>query len=148
VQTCALPIYGHTERGPDFIHPAIALSDRVLLLVEHFHARPELARDLLGDFRHPVALDEREDPHLDGSQTRMERKVDTLLSVLLVFAVGVDQTGEQGAVASRGGFDDPRHILLARRLVEVLELLARVLLMPGEIEVAAIVNPFQLVPSE
>jgi len=62
--------------------------------------------------------------------------------------VGVDQERERRAVGARGRLDHVRHIALAGRLIEVLELLARELGMAGQVEVAAVGDSLELRPAD
>src|SRR5439155_16716855 len=70
------------------------------------------------------------------------------LAADLFLAIGVDQERERRAVGTGSRLDDPRDEVLAGRLVEVLEVLARGLRMRPEVEVAAVVDALQLLPAE
>src|SRR4029079_17706347 len=70
------------------------------------------------------------------------------LAADLLFAVAVDEEGERGAIRTAGGLDDERDEVLLRGRVEVLEVLARLCLMTGQVEVAAVVDALELLPAE
>ncbi len=78
----------------------------------------------------------------------MEAEHDAGLALDLLLAVGVRQQREGDAVRAGGGLDDVRQVALVGGLVEVLELLARELLVAAEVEVAAVVDALDLLPAE
>ena len=83
-----------------------------------------------------------------GAIDGMEAEHDAGLPLHLLLAVGVHQQREGHPVGSGGGLDDVRQVALIGGLVEILELLARVLLVPAEVVVAAVVDALDLVPAE
>ena len=78
----------------------------------------------------------------------MELQHGALAAFDLVGVVGVDQEGERGAVGAGGRLDHVRQVALAGLLVEVLELLAGVLLVLGQVEVAAVGDALELGPAD
>ena len=69
------------------------------------------------------------------------------LALDLVLVVGVDEERERRPVGAGGRLDHVRDVALAGRGVDVLELLARVLGVLGEVEVAAVGDPLELLTS-
>jgi hypothetical protein len=65
----------------------------------------------------------------------------------LLDLVGVDHEGEHRPVDARRRLDHVGHVALLGLLVEVLELVARVLGVLGEVEVAAVGDPLELGPA-
>src|SRR5688500_11689885 len=59
-----LPIDGEAERSPDFVLTAVATADRAGLVIETREVRSQFSGQLLGELRHAVFLDEREDAGL------------------------------------------------------------------------------------
>src|ERR1700719_3275443 len=100
--------------------------------------------------RHSVFLNERKHTSLDRCYRRMKRQhrssfrfaFDRFLSVC------VDQNRQRRSVGANRGLDYVRDKPPVVWLVEVLELLARELLVLLQIEVTAIVNAFDLLKSE
>ncbi len=78
----------------------------------------------------------------------MELEHGALTAFDLVGVVGVDQEGKGGAVGAGGRLDHMWQVPFAGLLVEVLELLTGVLLMLGQVEVAAIGDAFELRPAD
>ena len=83
-----------------------------------------------------------------GREVRMERQRHPRLAADLLFAVRVDEERERRPVSAGRGLDDPRDDVLAGRLVEVLELLARRLRVARQVEVAPVVDALELLPAE
>ena len=71
-----------------------------------------------------------------------------LLAPDLVLVVGVDQEREHRPVGAGGRLDHVRDVALLGRRVDVLELLAGVLGVLGEVEVAAVGDPLELGPAD
>ena len=78
----------------------------------------------------------------------MEGERDAGLAADLLLPVGVDQERERRPVRPRGRLDDPRDDVLVGRLVEVLEALAGGLGVARQVEVAPVVDAFELLPAE
>src|SRR4029078_8648096 len=99
---------------------------------------------------HAVFLDERKDARLDRRERRMESKHNAafVLAFDLLFAIRIYPQREQRPVWSSRRLDDKRDVALVRRLIDVFETLARILLMPAQIEVAAVVNAFDFLEAE
>ena len=65
----------------------------------------------------------------------------------LLLVEGVDHEGERAAVRARGGLDHVRDVALARRRVDVVELLARELGVTAEVVIRSIGDALQLRPA-
>ncbi len=64
------------------------------------------------------------------------------------FVVGVAEEHEEAPGETRGGFDDEGDVpFVAVVLVDILQVLAGVLHVPGKVVVGPVVNPFQLLPA-
>ena len=85
---------------------------------------------------------------LYGARSGWSASDDPRLAADLLLAVGVDQERERRPVGAGRRLDDPRDDVLVGRLVEVLELLARRLGVPRQVEVAAVVDALELLPAE
>src|SRR5205823_7429917 len=111
---------------------------------------PQLFRQLFSELGHPILLNEWEHSGLHRRKGRRKTKhcSSLFLTRHLLFAIRVDEESERGSVGADGGLDDVWHITAVIRLIEVLELLSRVLLMLCEIEIAAVVHAFDLLEAE
>ena len=65
----------------------------------------------------------------------------------LLLVEGVHHEGERAAVRARGGLDHVRDVALARRRIDVVELLARKLGVTAEVEIRSIGDALQLRPA-
>ena len=140
---------GDAPRRPDLVLAPVAPADRGLLVVEGREA--ELAQLLLERVRllgHPVLLDQREDPHRDGRDARVQAQHDAGLALDLFLGVGVDQEGQGHAVDAAGGLDHEGRVVLLRVGVEELEAHARGLRVALEVEVGAAGDALELAPAE
>ena len=77
-------------RCADLILPSVAPADRPGFIIEDLEMRPEHGRDALGDLRHTIAFDQRENGDFDRGQLGGEMQ-DHALRFLVV---GVDQAGQ------------------------------------------------------
>ena len=84
---------------------------------------------------------------LYGARARVEAQHGPLLVTHLFLVVRRHEKRHRRARRARGRLDDVGHVALARRLIEVLELLAGVLRVLGEVVVAAVGDALELVPS-
>src|SRR6266568_8477844 len=71
-----------------------------------------------------------------------------LVAAYLFLSVGIAQHHQCGAICTRGRFDDVRDEPLVGLGIEIVELLPSVLLMVRQVEVSAVVNPLELLPTE
>ena len=78
----------------------------------------------------------------------MQPEDDAGLAPDLLLAVRVDQEGECRSIGTGRRLDDPRQELLLGRRVEVLEILAGVLRVLRQVEVAPVVDALELLPAE
>src|SRR5690606_29689085 len=140
-----LAIHGAAERRSRLVHPAVAAADGTAVVIEAGEAPLEVVVDPLRPFRHPVLLDQRQDRGLDRRDARVEAQHHTGLALDLLLPVGVHQQGEGHPVGAGGGLHDVGQVPLVRGLVEVLELLPRILLVPPEVVVAPVVDALDLV---
>ena len=70
------------------------------------------------------------------------------VSADLVLVVGVAEQGQHGAPDARRGLDHVGHVALTGCRVHVLDLLAGVLGVLGQVEVAAVGDPLELRPAD
>src|SRR5262245_60161218 len=145
-----LAVDRNAKRRPDLVLAAIPPADRTGLIVEHRKLRAQLGGELRREFRHAVLLHQREDACLRGREHRMdlEDRPALLLARDLLLAVAVHKNRERRSVSPDGRLDDVRQEPPVSRLVDVLELLARVLLVTREVEVAAMVDAFHFLETE
>ena len=108
----------------DFIHAAIAAANGAGIIVEHLEVLLQIVEDLGREFRHAVFLDQRENGGLDRGDLGGELQDDADFAFDFFFFVGINETDEQRAVATGGGFDDVGHEFLARLVIEVAQVLA------------------------
>ncbi len=78
----------------------------------------------------------------------MQAQHGALLALDLLLVVGVDEERQRGAVGAGGRLDDVRDVPLAGGLVEVFELLAAVLGVRAEVEVASVGDALELRPAD
>ena len=104
--------------------------------------------DSPGELGLAVLAHQRQHRHLDRRQQRVQAQHRARLALDLVLVVGVDEEGQRRAVGAGGGLDHVRDVALAGGGVDVLELLARVLGVLGEVEVAAVGDPLELLPAD
>ena len=144
-----LVVDGHAPRRADLVLAAVALADRAALVVLGLHVRCAARRAISrADLGLAVLAHERQHGRLDRRQARVQLEHGARLALDLLLVVGVDEEGERRAVGAGGRLDDVRDVALARLLVEVLELLARVLGVLGQVEVAAVGDALELRPAD
>src|SRR5215204_789875 len=101
-----------------------------------------------GGLRHSILLDQRKYAGLDRGNRRVESEYYPNLTLHLLFAIRIHQKCESDPVSTCRCLYDERQVALVLRLIEVFELLARVLLVPAQIEVPAIMDPLDFLPTE
>ena len=138
----------HAERRADLVLAAVALADRAALVVLGLHPRLERLVELTCDLGLAVLLHQWQHRCLDRCQPRVELEHRPLLARDLLLVVGVDEEGERRAVGAGRRLDHVRDVALLRRRVDVLELLAGVLRVLGQVEVAAVRDPLELGPAD
>src|SRR3954468_4417071 len=145
-----LAIDRDAERRTDFVLPAVPSADRARLVIEDREAGAQLLCELLRELRHAVLLHEWKDSRFDGCQRGREAQhsASLLLSRHLLLAVRIHEQGEGRPIGADGCLHDIGYKASIVRLVEVLELLPRMLLMLGQVEVAAIVDALDLLEAE
>ena len=143
-----LPVHRDAERRARLVHPAVAPADGAAVVVEGRESALEVVVERGGQLGHPVLLHQREDARLDRRHGRVEAQHHPGLPLDLLLPVGVHQQGEGDPVRPGRRLDDVRQEALVGRLLEVVELLAGVLLVPAEVEVAAVVDALDLLPAE
>src|SRR5690606_22288013 len=138
------------EGRTGLVLPAVAPPDRAAVVVgRRDPGLTEPTVDTLGDLRHPVLPDQRQDRRLDRREFRIEREDDAPLALDLLLAVRIGEDDEDGPVRAGRRLDDVRNIAMVRVCwIDVLETLPRVLLVPPQIEVRPVVDPLDLVPAE
>src|SRR5690349_15698223 len=145
-----LPIDRNAIRRADLILTPVAPADRARLVVKHRKGAPQLFRQLLRKLRHSILLHEWENSGLDRRKrwSKTEHCPALLLARHLLLAVRVDEQRERRPVGAHRRLDDVRHVTPIVGLIEVLQLLSRVLLMLSEIEIAPIVDTLDLLEAE
>src|SRR3954463_14180396 len=123
-----LVVDGDAVGRADLVLPAVALADRAALVVlalepGALERRVDLARAL----RMALLAQQREHRDLDRRERGVELEHCARVAADVVLVVGVAQEREHRAPDAGGRLDHVRDVALARLLVEVLELLARVL---------------------
>jgi hydrogenase maturation protease len=136
-------INGEAEGGAGFVLAAVSAADGARVVVEDVHVRAQEVADGAGFFdQFRAVLEQREDAGLDGSDPGMEPEDDPFLEFAFivggfVFAIGLADQGKDEAIHAGAGFDDVGDVLLLGLFVEVFHRFAAVLLVLGEIEIAA-----------
>ncbi len=136
------------ERRADLVLAPVAPADRARLVVLHGEVRAELRVDLLRLLGVPGLAQQGEHRRLHRCEPRVQAQHDTRLTLYLVLVVSVDQEGERRAVGAGCRLDHVGKEALARVLVEVREVLAAVLRVLLQIEVAAVRDALELGPAE
>src|SRR5436190_2966754 len=134
------------ERRADLVLAPVATADRAALVVLRGHTLAHRRVHLAGDLRLAVLAHQGQDGDLHRRELRMQPQQRARLTLDLLFVVGVDEEGERGAVRAGRRLDHMRHVALAGRLVEVLELLAGELRVLAQVEVPAVGDPLELLP--
>ncbi len=130
------------------VHPAIATADRAAVVIERREPVLERLIHLRRQFRHPILLHQGKDARLDRRERRMEAQHHAHLALHLLFPIGIDHHRERHPVGARGGLDDVGDVALVRGLIEILQLLSRILLVAAQVEIGAIVDPLDLLPAK
>ena len=138
----------HRPRGADLVLAAVAAADRAALVVLGLDMIAELAEDLGGKLGLAVLANQREHRDLHRREDRVQAQHRALLALDLVLVVGVDKEREHRAIDAGRGLDHVRHVAVAGRGVDVLELLAGELRVLGQIEVAPVGDPLELGPAD
>ena len=142
-------IDGDAHRRADGILSSVTFADGVLLLILAHEVELQHVDDLACFLRQAVFLDQRQHCDLVGCKDGRQLQHHALRTVFqLLLGVGVAEHGEEHTVEADGSLDDVRRVALVGVGVEVLELLARVFGMGGEVEVGAAVDAFQLLEAE
>ena len=115
------------QRRADLVLTAVALADRLRLVVVDHVAVGQRGVDLAGQRRQRVLLAQRQHRHLVRREARVQAQHGARLVVDDVLVVRGQQERGHRAVDAGGGLDDVRHVALVGGLVEVVELLAAVL---------------------
>src|SRR3954463_14717394 len=144
----SLSIDRDAEGSSGFIHAAIAPADGAAVVVKAGELLPKIVVQRGGELGHSVLLHQRKDSGLDRGEAGRESQYHACLALDFLLPVCVNQQSQSHPIGSRGCLDDVREVALILRLVEILELLARVLLVPAQIEVPSVVNTFDLLPTE
>src|SRR5439155_12879188 len=141
-----LAVNGYTKGRADFVLPAITAPDRAGFLVEHGKRFPQLVRQFRRELRHAILLHERKNPPLDGRESgpKLEDGACLLFARNGFFLIAVHEQSKERAVRATRGLDDVRDVPAVVCLIDVFQLLARELLMLGEVEVAAVVHALEL----
>src|SRR5215203_1520294 len=141
-------IHSDTKGRTRLIHAPVSTPYGPAIIVEAGEFLPELMIERRSDLRHSVLLDQRKYAGLDRGYCRVEPEYHPRLTLDLLFAIRIHQKRESDPVSTRRCLYDERQVALVLRLVEVFELLARVLLVPAQIEVPAIMDPLDFLPTE
>src|SRR5664280_163290 len=142
-------VYRDAPRRADLVLAPVQLADRGRVVVDGHRVPLQVVLDPVAEL-HDLGplLEERQHCDLVGRQIRVEPQHDSLLAPDLLLPVGVDQEREGGAVGAGRRLDDPGDEVLAGRLVEILQVLARLLLVAAQVPVAPVVDPLELLPAE
>src|SRR5215212_4356759 len=143
----SVEVHRHAEGRPRLVLAPVAASDGARVVVEQAVIAFEVVVDLPGHRRDRFLLGEREHSSLYRGDARVELEDGTLLAADLLLGVGVYQEGEHHAVGADGWLHDVGDVALARGLVEVREVLARVLLVLLQVVVGAVGYALQLRPA-
>src|SRR5689334_12798498 len=137
-------------RRADLILTPVAPADRTRFVVEHRKAAPQLFRQLLGKLGHSILLHEWENSCLDRSErwSKTEHGPPLLLAGHLLLTIRIDEQRERRPVRAHRGLHNIRHVTPIVGLIEVLQLLSRVLLVLSEIEIAAVVDALDLLEAK
>ncbi len=138
----------HCPGSADLVLAAVAAPDRAALVVLDLEGFAQLQVNLARQLRLAVFAHERQDRDLDRRERGVQPQHGAPLPLDLVLVVGVGEEGQHGPVDSQRGLDHVRHVALAARAVDVLELLARIPGVLGQVEVAAVGDPLELGPPE
>src|SRR3954447_21179881 len=135
-------------RRADLVLAPVAPADRAAVVVLGAHPPPQRLVDLARELGVAALAQQRQDRHLHGGDRRMQPQHRPRLAAELVGVVGLAEQREDRAPDAGRGLDHVRDVALARLRVLPLELLARVLGVLGEVEVAAVGHALQLRPAD
>src|SRR4051812_47793325 len=138
------PVDGDAERCASLIHAAIPAADGTAIVVKAGELLPQIVVQRRGQLGHSILLDQRKDTRLDRGNCGRQSEHDPGLALDLLFPVRVDQKRQGYPIGPGRSLHDVREVPLILRLIEVLEFLPRVFLMPAQIEVTPIVDAFDL----
>src|SRR5690606_34288566 len=141
-------IDGDAPWRADLVLAAITPTDRTAVVVEGRPAATDVVIEPIGDLGQAVLAGERQHRGLDRRHGRIESHHHAGLALDLLLAVGIRHHGERDAIGTRRSLDHVRDVALTGRGVEVLQLLARVLLVAREVEVGAVMHALDLLPAE
>src|SRR3954468_4543714 len=135
-------------RRADLVLAPVAPADRAAVVVLGAHPPTQRLIDLARELGMAALAQQRQDRHLHRRHRRMQAQHRPRLAAELVGVVGLAQQREDRAPDAGRRLDHVRDVALARLRVLPLELLARVLGVLGEVEVAAVGHALQLRPAD
>src|SRR3989442_6689862 len=141
-------VHGHAERRADLVLAPVAATDRLRLVIRRHPVRPDEVPDLAGKRRQALVLGEGQDRDLVRRDLRPEAQHDADALLVRLLVVRRAEDGVRRTVRADGGLDDVRNEAFVTHVVEVLELLPRVLGMPAQVVVRSVVDAFELLPAE
>src|SRR5581483_9714859 len=143
-----LEVDGDAKRRADLVLAAVAAADRLGLVVRQHEVRPQRCRDLAGQRRELLVLGQREDGDLVGGEVAVEAQDHAHALLVRLLVVRGAEERVRRAIGAHRRLDDVRDELLVRRLVEVAQVLTRVLRMAAKVVVGAVVDALHLLPPE
>src|SRR6266550_2151905 len=145
-----LAIDRDAERRSDLVLPTVTAADRPRFVVEYWKGTSQLFRQLFGELWHTIFLDQGKDSSLYRRQRRRETEYRSafLLARYLLLTISIYQKRQRGSICTHRRLDHKWYIAPVVRLVEVLELLSRVLLVLNEVEITAVVYAFDLLETK
>src|SRR5438309_409917 len=145
---CGLAVHSDAEGRSRLVLAAIAPADRAAVVVEHVEGAAQIVVDAARHLRHAVLVHQREYRRLERGERGLDLQHDPLFPLDLLLPVGIAQHDERRAIRPGRRLDHVGEEPLVGRRIEVLELLPRLPLVVRQIEVAAVVDPLEFVPSE
>ena len=144
-----LAVDRHAERRTDGILTAVTLADGVFLVVNDIVIVFQQVDDLLRHFGHAVLLHQRQHGYLDRSQCGREFQHDARIAAFeRLLGIGRRHHLQEHAVHADRRLDHIGYIAFTRLRIEVLQLLARKLLVAAQVEVRARVDALDLLEPE
>ena len=144
-------VEGDTEGGADLVLAAVALADGAGVVIVHHKVGGQLLVELPGGAGEDLLFGQGQDGALKGSQGGVKAKDHphvVLLGVHHLFVIGVAEDGKDRALHAQRGLDDVGDIVLVLVLVVVGQVLARGVLVLGQVVVGAVGHAPQLAPAE
>ena len=139
----------HRPRRADLVLAAVAAADRAALVVLGLHALAQLAgRRSRASSGWPSLRTSGSTATLTGASSGCRRSTVRVSPLDLVLVVGVDQERQHRAVGAGGRLDHVRDVALAAWPCRRTRASARVLGVLGEVEVAAVGDPLELLPAD